>query len=136
MRTQDPKQDNSQDQNQNFTTENQQPPFMENPDNKFQSLKTLNDMLVKEAKKRREQVESLMKAKEALESELALSSNEKSKLETEFGKISDGKVSLDIKNGLFYVFIEAQMAEMGGFVDGLVREKNEKENEKEVKELR
>ncbi|KAG5231197.1 myosin-2 heavy chain [Salix suchowensis] len=71
-------------------------------------------MLVKEAKKRREQVESLMKAKEALESELALSSNEKSKLETEFGKISDGK---------------AQMAEMGGFVDGLVREKNGKEKE-------
>uniref|UniRef100_A0A6N2M841 Uncharacterized protein n=1 Tax=Salix viminalis TaxID=40686 RepID=A0A6N2M841_SALVM len=142
-RTQDPKQENPQDQNQNFTTKNQQPPPpppMENPDEKFQSLKTLNDLLVKEAKKRREQVESLVKAKEALETELALSSNEKSKLETEFGKISDGKVSLDIENGLFCVFIETQMAEMGGFVDGLVREKKEKENEigvlkSEVKEL-
>ncbi|KAF9670016.1 hypothetical protein SADUNF_Sadunf13G0024500 [Salix dunnii] len=113
---------------------------MENPDEKFQSLKTLNDLLVKEAKKRREQVESLLKAKEALETELALSSNEKSKLETELGKISDGKVSLDIENGLFCVFIETQMAEMGGFVDGLVREKKEKENviavlKSEVKEL-
>ncbi|KAB5529359.1 hypothetical protein DKX38_019440 [Salix brachista] len=140
-RTQDPKQENPQDQNQNFTTKNQQPPPpMENPDEKFQSLKTLNDLLVKEAKKRREQVESLVKAKEALETELALSSNEKSKLETEFGKISDGKVSLDIENGLFCVFIETQMAEMGGLVDGLVREKKEKENEigvlkSEVKEL-
>ncbi|KAF9671270.1 hypothetical protein SADUNF_Sadunf12G0029900 [Salix dunnii] len=82
MRTQDPKQDNPQDQNQNFTTENQQPPSMENP------------------------------TKEALETELALFSNEKSKLETEFGKISDGK-----------------MAKMGGFVDGLVSETKEKENE-------
>jgi chromosome segregation ATPase len=113
---------------------------MENPNEKFQSLKTLNDLLVKEAKKRREQVESLVKAKEALETELALSSNEKSELETELGKISDEKVSLEIEKGLFCVFIETQMAEMGGFVDGLVREKKGKENEigvlkSEVKEL-
>ncbi|KAG6751669.1 hypothetical protein NC652_030757 [Populus alba x Populus x berolinensis] len=139
--TQDPKQENPKDQNRNLTTQNQQPPpSMENPNEKFQSLKTLNDLLVKEAKKRREQVESLVKAKEALETELALSSKEKSKLETELGKISDGKVSLEIEKGLFCVFIETQMAEMGGFVDGLVREKKEKENEigvlkSEVKEL-
>ena len=41
-----------------------------------------------------------MKAEEASDIELALFSNEKSKLDTEFGKISDGKVSLDIENGL------------------------------------
>ena len=78
----------------------------------------------KEMKEHREQVEPLVKAKEALE--------------TELGKISDGKVSLEIENGLFCVFIKTQM---GGFVDGLVREKTEKENEigvlkSEVKELR
>ncbi|KAJ6752137.1 hypothetical protein OIU85_002554, partial [Salix viminalis] len=105
MRTQDPKQDNPQDQNQTFTTENQQPPSMENPDNKFQSLKTLHDLLVKETKARQQQVESLVKAKEALEIEL--------------GKINTGKVSLDVENGLFSVFIETQMAEMDGIVDGL-----------------
>ncbi|KAG5230529.1 myosin-2 heavy chain [Salix suchowensis] len=78
----------------------------------------------KETKERREQVEPLVKAKE--------------ELETELGKISDGQVSLDIEYGVFYAFIETQM---GGFVDGLVREKKEKENEigvlkSEVKELR
>ncbi|KAF9678477.1 hypothetical protein SADUNF_Sadunf07G0039000 [Salix dunnii] len=127
-----PKQENPQNRNQNFTTENQQPPSMENPDEKFQSLKTLNDLLVKEAKKHREQVEPLVKAKEALETKLFLSSNEKSKLETEFDKTNDGKVSLDIENGLFYVFIEMYMDEMGGFVNGLVREKKEKEKWNEI----
>ncbi|KAJ6434353.1 hypothetical protein OIU84_017956 [Salix udensis] len=133
-RTQDPKQENPQDQNQNFTTKNQQPPPpppMENPDEKFQSLKTLNDLLVKEAKKRREQVESLVKAKEALETELALSSNEKSKLETEFGKISDGKRDL-LKSDA-----DNWMKEAGGLKDRVIElEKREKEGGKEIKKLK
>ncbi|KAF9664263.1 hypothetical protein SADUNF_Sadunf17G0137900 [Salix dunnii] len=126
MRTQDPKQDNPQDQNQTINTANEQQPSMENPDNKFQSLKTLHGLLVKETKEHREQVESLVKAKEALEIEL--------------GKIGARKVSLDIENGLFYVFIETRMVEMDGLVNGLVRKMKEQENEirvleSEVKDL-
>jgi chromosome segregation ATPase len=102
---------------------------MEDPDDKFQSLKTVNDLLVKEAKQRRQQVESLVKAKEALETELALYCKEKSELESELGKISDGRVSLEIEKAIFCVFIETRMVEMGSFVDGLVREKRGKDNE-------
>uniref|UniRef100_A0A6N2KTS0 Uncharacterized protein n=1 Tax=Salix viminalis TaxID=40686 RepID=A0A6N2KTS0_SALVM len=130
--TQDPKQQNPQDQNQNLTTQHQhqhQQPSMEDPNDKFQSLKTVNELLVKEAKQRRQQVESLVKAKEALEFELALDCKEKSRLENELGEISDGRLSLGIERELFCVFIETLMVEMGNFADVLVREKIEKENE-------
>ncbi|KAJ6355581.1 hypothetical protein OIU77_006047 [Salix suchowensis] len=75
----------------------------------------------KETKEHQEQVESLVKAKEVLE--------------TELGKISDGKVSLDIENGLFYAFIETQMAEMDGFVGGLVLERKMAGMEGELSEI-
>uniref|UniRef100_A0A6N2MRA1 Integrase catalytic domain-containing protein n=1 Tax=Salix viminalis TaxID=40686 RepID=A0A6N2MRA1_SALVM len=112
MRTQDPKQDNPQDHRNEKTEMTEMITHKPKQDNH------------KETKERREQVEPLVKAKEALETELE--------------KISDGKVSLDIEYGLFYAVIETQM---GGFVDGLVREKKEKENgigvlKSEVKEPR
>ncbi|KAJ6397626.1 hypothetical protein OIU77_018607 [Salix suchowensis] len=102
---------------------------MEDPNDRFQSLKTVNELLVKEAKQRRQQVESLVKAKEALEFELALDCKEKSRLENELGEISDGRLGLGIERELFCVFIETLMVEMGSFADVLVREKIEKENE-------
>ncbi|XVE89761.1 hypothetical protein DITRI_Ditri20bG0020900 [Diplodiscus trichospermus] len=76
---------------------------MEDPNEK---LKTLNSFLVKEAFERRQQIESLVQAKGALEAELS----ERKQLE---GQESEKNVSLELQNGLLSVYMETQMKEMG-----------------------
>ncbi|XP_022720085.1 myosin-11-like [Durio zibethinus] len=79
---------------------------MEDPNEKLQNLKSLNSLLVKEAFERRQQIESLVQAKEALEAELS----ERKELE---GEKSEKNVSLELQNGLLSVYMETQMKEMG-----------------------
>lgn len=102
---------------------------MEDPAEKLQNLKSLNSLLLKESFERRQQVESLVQAKEALESELARSGDERKELELEMGEESEKNVGLELEKGLIFVYVETQMEEIRVCVDGLVKEKGEKEKE-------
>lgn len=106
-----------------------QPSTMEDTEEKLQNLKSLNSMLLKETLERRQQVESLMQAKEGLESQLARTGAEMGDLENLLTRATEDKLSLEIENALFCVVIRMRMNEMGVVVEGLVNEKAEKENE-------
>ncbi|MBA0680864.1 hypothetical protein Goari_012541 [Gossypium aridum] len=79
---------------------------MEDPKEKIQNLKSLNSLLVKEAFESRQQIDSLVQAKEALEVELI----ERKKLEAEE---SENSVSFELQNGLVSVYMVNQMKELG-----------------------
>ncbi|MBA0554913.1 hypothetical protein Golob_013987 [Gossypium lobatum] len=79
---------------------------MEDPKEKIQNLKSLNSLLVKEAFESRQQIDSLVQAKEALEVELI----ERKKLEAEE---SEKSVSFELQNGLVSVYMVNQMKELG-----------------------
>ncbi|KAG4189206.1 hypothetical protein ERO13_A08G212800v2 [Gossypium hirsutum] len=79
---------------------------MEDPKEKLQNLKSLNSLLVKEAFESRQQIDSLVQAKEALEVELI----ERKKLEAEE---SEKNVSVELQNGLVSVYMVNQMKELG-----------------------
>ncbi|KAB2071487.1 hypothetical protein ES319_A08G225300v1 [Gossypium barbadense] len=79
---------------------------MEDPKEKIQNLKSLNSLLVKEAFESRQQIDSLVQAKEALEVELI----ERKKLEAEE---SEKNVSVELQNGLVSVYMVNQMKELG-----------------------
>ncbi|KAH1105862.1 hypothetical protein J1N35_009630 [Gossypium stocksii] len=78
----------------------------EDPKEKLQNLKSLNSLLVKEAFESRQQIDSLVQAKEALEVELI----ERKKLEAEE---SEKNVSFELQNGLVSVYMVNQMKELG-----------------------
>ncbi|XVF31265.1 hypothetical protein REPUB_Repub16aG0130700 [Reevesia pubescens] len=80
---------------------------MEEPNEKLQNLKSLNSLLIKEAFERRQQIESLVQAKEALEAELS----ERKELE------SEKNVSLELQNGTVWVYMGTQMKEMSGSLE-------------------
>uniref|UniRef100_A0A803PU76 Uncharacterized protein n=1 Tax=Cannabis sativa TaxID=3483 RepID=A0A803PU76_CANSA len=109
---------------------------------KLQSLKSLNSRLLKETFERRQQMESLVQDKEALESELARSGLEKNALESELTRVSEESLGLELEKGVFRAFLNAQVAEMGVVFDGLVREKIvevgrvKSENEVEIRSLK
>ncbi|KAF2287941.1 hypothetical protein GH714_003390 [Hevea brasiliensis] len=102
---------------------------MEDPEEKIQHLKSLNSMLLKETLERRQQIESLVQAKRGLETELTRTSIEKTDLENLLTRSTEDRLSLEIEKGLFCVFIETRMNEMGVVAEGLLREKGEKEIE-------
>ncbi|KAK8605178.1 hypothetical protein V6N13_082630 [Hibiscus sabdariffa] len=79
---------------------------MEDPKEKLQNLRSLNSLLVKEAFESRQQIESLVQAKEALEAELG----EKNKLEAEE---REKNVRFELQNDLFSVYMGTQMEELG-----------------------
>ncbi|KAK3200396.1 hypothetical protein Dsin_023811 [Dipteronia sinensis] len=107
-------QDNTtpQDQNQNKTLEKTlvRQPTMEDGSEKFQNLKDLNTRLVKQNMEKRQQVETLVHSKAAMEAELI--------------RESDKNVCLEIEEGLFRFLVRTQMGEMGAGFDG---EKSERE---------
>ncbi|XWS57603.1 hypothetical protein CRYUN_Cryun09bG0187900 [Craigia yunnanensis] len=79
---------------------------MEDPNEKLQNLKSLNSLLVKDAFERRQQIESLVQAKERLEAELS----ERKQLE---GEETEKNVSLELQSGFLSIYIDTQMKEMG-----------------------
>ncbi|XP_065851644.1 uncharacterized protein [Euphorbia lathyris] len=119
---------NNHKQNQTPAMTNQQP-AMDDPQEKLQNLKSLNDMLLKETIERRQQVESLLQAKENLENQLAQTSAEKNDFKTAFLHESEERLCLEIVRGLFSVFIETQMDETRVIVSSLARENGEKDDE-------
>ncbi|XWS58258.1 hypothetical protein CRYUN_Cryun08bG0018500 [Craigia yunnanensis] len=94
---------------------------MEDPNEKFQNLKALNSLLVKEAFEGRQQIESLVQAKEALEAELSA----RKELESEE---SEKNASFELQNGLISVYMENQMREMSVERDREIRELKSKVN--------
>ncbi|OMO81573.1 putative Ubiquitin-protein ligase BRE1A [Corchorus olitorius] len=79
---------------------------MEDPNEKPKNLKSLNAMLLKETVEKRQQIESLVHANEALKAEL-------SKRKGLDGDEGEKVVSLELQNGLLGVYMDSQMKEMG-----------------------
>ncbi|KAF5740560.1 paramyosin [Tripterygium wilfordii] len=84
---------------------------MDDHEEKLQNLKSLNSLILKETVQKRQQVESLVKAKEGLQAGLTLAGEE--------------NVGLMLEKDLLLVFVETQM---GFEFDGLVRQRSESES--------
>ncbi|KAK3441713.1 hypothetical protein EUGRSUZ_B02029 [Eucalyptus grandis] len=91
---------------------------------KLQSLKSLNAILLRETSDRRHEVESLERAKKALESELARFGGEKAALEAELGRAGREGVGAALEKAVVCAFLETQMAEVGARVAGLVQRRD------------
>ncbi|PQQ11495.1 cingulin-like protein 1 [Prunus yedoensis var. nudiflora] len=99
------------------------------PSEKVQNLKSLNSLLLKETFDRRQQVESLMQAKEGLESELTRFSVESKLLESELTGKSEENVGLELEKSVFCVFVLAQMGQMVKEQVEIQRAKSERDTE-------
>ncbi|KAL1222377.1 hypothetical protein V5N11_028319 [Cardamine amara subsp. amara] len=96
---------------------------------KFQNLKSLNAILLKQTMEKRQQIESLVQAKDSLEAEMARSGSEKTRLRDALCGSSDENFMLKIEMDLFMGFFESRVKEMGFKVDWLVKEKSDREIE-------
>lgn len=96
---------------------------------KFQNLKSLNAILLKQTMEKRQQIESLFQAKDALEIELVRSGKDKTLLREELCGSSDENFMLKLELDLFMGFVESRVKEMGVRVDLLVKEKSDREIE-------
>uniref|UniRef100_A0A1J3EG71 Uncharacterized protein n=1 Tax=Noccaea caerulescens TaxID=107243 RepID=A0A1J3EG71_NOCCA len=96
---------------------------------KFQNLKSLNAILLKQTMEKRQQIESLYQAKDALEAEMARSGTENTLLRDELRGSSDENFMLKFELDMFMGFVESRIKEMGVGVDGLVMEKSDRECE-------
>ncbi|RYR02309.1 hypothetical protein Ahy_B06g081122 isoform A [Arachis hypogaea] len=103
----------------------QQPLSMDDSTEKLQSLKDLNSMLLKETAHRRQQVQSLLEAKEALQSALNRSSMQQNALHSHLAMASDDTVLFEIQNLVAFVLMEQQIRESGHRFAALVAERNE-----------
>ncbi|ONI04650.1 hypothetical protein PRUPE_6G332700 [Prunus persica] len=99
------------------------------PSEKVQNLKSLNSLLLKETFDRRQQVESLMQAKEGLESELTRFRVESKLLESELTGKSEENVGLELEKSVFCVFVLAQMGQMVKEQVEIERAKSERDTE-------
>ncbi|GMI79262.1 hypothetical protein like AT5G27330 [Hibiscus trionum] len=77
-------------------------PSMEDSDKKVESLQTLNDLLVKEAREKRDKIKYLVQANETLDAEL----NESMRLE--------------LQNGLLWVYMANHVKEMGAEAERVI----------------
>ncbi|KAG2244038.1 hypothetical protein Bca4012_014929 [Brassica carinata] len=96
---------------------------------KFQNLKSLNAILLKQTVERRQQIETLSQAKESLEAELASSGAERARMREELRGSGDESFVVRLEMDLFVGIVGSRLREMGGVVDGLVREKSDRECE-------
>ncbi|KAK8508831.1 hypothetical protein V6N13_090783 [Hibiscus sabdariffa] len=77
-------------------------PSMEDANQKVQSLRSLNALLVEQAREKREQIEYLVQANEALDADLSQS------------------MSLELQNGLLWVYMATRVKEMGSEADRVI----------------
>ncbi|XP_062145227.1 uncharacterized protein LOC133852478 [Alnus glutinosa] len=117
-------------QTQDQSQTHQAKPMDDEPSKKLQNLKSLNSLLLKETFERRQQIESLEQAKQALEAKLTRSGKEKKALEAELTWVSEESFGLELEKSVVCAFWETQMVEIGAGFDGLVREKGEIEKVK------
>ncbi|EXB93887.1 hypothetical protein L484_002093 [Morus notabilis] len=108
---------------------------MDDSSEKLQSLKSLNARLLKETFEGRQQIDSLVKAKESLDAELTRAGLEKKVLSAELTRASEESVGLELEKGVFGVYVEAQIREREFEIGSLKREVRELlgciENERE-----
>ncbi|KAL8514446.1 hypothetical protein ACS0TY_013528 [Phlomoides rotata] len=111
---------------------------------KLESLKSLNQMLIKEAFERRQQVESLVQSRGSLESEVARSNSEKEALRSELTRLGEKAASLELEQSVVAVFVAVQVGLKGEEFEqklkGLEMEKREmklgiSEKEMEIRRL-
>ncbi|MED6159596.1 hypothetical protein PIB30_043711 [Stylosanthes scabra] len=107
----------------------QQPLSVDDSTDKLQTLKNLNSMLLKETAQRREQVQSLLESKEALQSALNRSSMQHNALHSQVAMASDETVLLEIQKVVAFVIMEQQMRETWHRFAALVAERDEMERE-------
>ncbi|MED6169250.1 hypothetical protein PIB30_019720 [Stylosanthes scabra] len=107
----------------------QQPLSVDDSTDKLQSLKNLNSMLLKETAQRREQVQSLLESKEALQSALNRSSMQQNALHSQVTMASDETVLLEIQKLVAFVIMEEKMRETGHWFVALVAERDEMEHD-------
>ncbi|KAL1539944.1 MAR-binding filament-like protein 1 [Salvia divinorum] len=102
---------------------------------KLQSLKSLNQMLLKEAVERRQQVDSLLQSKGSLETELTRSNSDKEALGSDLALLGDRVAELELERRVVAVYVAVQIGVKGDeFVremKGLEMEMREKEREVE-----
>ncbi|XP_010464024.1 PREDICTED: centrosomal protein of 128 kDa-like [Camelina sativa] len=89
---------------------------------RFKNLKSLNEMLLKQTMEKRNQIDSLVHAKDELETELARFASEKMGLCGELDQVSDENFGLKIELGLVVDFVESRFREMGVGVERLIRD--------------
>ncbi|KAG6400630.1 hypothetical protein SASPL_137471 [Salvia splendens] len=98
---------------------------------KLESLKSLNQMLLKEAVERRQQVDSLLQSKGSLETELTQSNSEKETLGSELAQLVDRVAELEVERRVVAVYIDNQIGVKG---EEFVREMKRLEMELREKE--
>ncbi|GFP81762.1 hypothetical protein PHJA_000319500 [Phtheirospermum japonicum] len=89
---------------------------------KLESLKSLNQMLVKEAFERRQQVESLVQSKGCLETELTRSNSEKEALNSELTRLAESAAMLELERTVVSVFCGVQLDLKGEAIEQKMRE--------------
>ncbi|EYU19325.1 hypothetical protein MIMGU_mgv1a003209mg [Erythranthe guttata] len=107
------------------------PPMDSEASEKLESLKSLNQILVKESFERRQQVESLVQSKASLESELTRSNSDKEGLMSELTRLGETAAALELERSVVAVFVAEQVAQ-----NGEVFEREVKGLESELKGLR
>ncbi|XP_057787028.1 uncharacterized protein LOC131004371 [Salvia miltiorrhiza] len=105
---------------------------------KIESLKSLNQMLLKDAVERRQQVDSLLQSKGSLELELTRSKSEKEALGSELARLAERAAELEVERRVVDVFVAVQVGVKGEEFDwkmkDLETEIREKEREVEGRE--
>lgn len=105
---------------------------------KLESLKSLNQMLLKEAVERRQQVDSLLQSKGSLEMELTRSNSEKEALGSELAQLVERAAELEVERKVESVFVAVQAGVKGEEFNlklkGLEMEMREAKREVEVRE--
>ncbi|KAL2472060.1 Prefoldin chaperone subunit family protein [Abeliophyllum distichum] len=84
---------------------------------KLESLKSLNQRLLKEAMERRKEVESLMRSKGSLESDLTRSNSELDVLRHELTQVSESVVNLEMERSVLSVFVGLQVGHLAEVVE-------------------
>ncbi|KAG8374714.1 hypothetical protein BUALT_Bualt10G0024700 [Buddleja alternifolia] len=84
---------------------------------KIESLKSLNQMLLKEAVERRQQVDSLILSKGSLESELTTSNSERETLKSELTQLSERAARLELERSVVAVFVAVQAGQKGEAIE-------------------
>ncbi|KAG6400631.1 hypothetical protein SASPL_137472 [Salvia splendens] len=102
---------------------------------KLESLKSLNQMLLKEAVERRQQVDSLLQSKGSLEMELTRSNSDKEALGSELTQLVERVAELELERRVVAVYVAVQVGVEGEEIvremKGLEMEIREKEREVE-----
>lgn len=89
-------------------------------DSKLQSLKSLNERLLKEMVEKRVVVGDLVQTKEALELDLKRNVNEKEQVMGELSEARDGVYGLELERNVVCVYLQSRIEEMSGGIFGLL----------------